>query len=432
MKRQEIYDYYSALNATSRLIDIDCKDSLGTIEQKLLKVSKNTLGTFHIEIFKGDENIQSYSLSEIYNDGNSDEPMYSLWEQKTSKVNNTTLDDLAKYIHDNLPKDISIPFTHFVESIDKNQNTITIVSMDDEENKKTIDIPTKASELKKILGCLTYEDGSVVIKPVNHADLSKFLEIIENIETKKIKTFAKTYIRLIPDYVFEVPMNRLDRTENASDADRGGMQRHSINMARLVIALSQLDFYKIKFSRAEIDKMIVACLFSSFLRGGWQDEYEIDSRIRSDYTKSEAQAIRAMTGILEKNDLKFIANLVEAHLGSTDDSVLSVDTECKFLVYMANFLAGNESIAIKSNGGFYVFDEENTTIVTKTVPVSPDIISILNIALSRDIDMSKAESLNIHRNEENIRALWKDIIETKCYAPNQQKYIDLAMQMQFF
>ena len=432
MKRNEIYDYYSAINATSRLIDVDCKDSLATIEQKLLKVSKNTLGTFHIEIFKNDENIQSYSLSEIFAEDKNKEPVYSLWEQKTSKVENTTLANLAKYIYANLPKSITAPYNYCVMSVDKASNTLEVANIEDPTETKTIDMPTKASEAKKILGCLVYEDGTIDAKPINHTDLSGFLSIIENIESEKIKLFATNYIKIIPDYVFTVPMDKTDKSSNASDAEQGGMQRHCINMARIVIALTKLDFYKIKFSRAEIDKMIVACLFSSFLRGGWQDEYEIDSRIRDNYPTIEAKAIRAMTGILEKNDLKFIANLIEAHLGHTDDSLPTVDTECKFLVYMAHFLAGNSSLSIKSNDEFFVFDEDKTKVVTKTIAMPDDALGILKIAIERSIDMDKAKALNIHRSEDNIRDVWKEMIDAKCYTPSQQKYIDLATQMQFF
>lgn len=442
MKRQAVYDYYSALNASSRLIDIDCKDSLQTIEQKLLKIPRDSVGTFHVEIFKDDDNIQSYSLSEIYQNANnaSSTVMYNLWEEKTSKMQNTSIDGIAEYIFNNMPKDVVIPHIYCVVGIDVEKKTLSVREINDTTGlASSMPIPTSAKDAEKILGCFTEGNKVTEIHTVNSADLSDFEEIIENIENPRIKKFAQTYIRLIPDYVFSVPLNGSSEDRNASDAEKGGLKRHCINMARIVMTLSKLDFYKIKFSSDEVDKMIVACLFSAFLKSGWQNEYEVDSNTRPDYPRTEAHAIKHMTGILEKRDLTFIANLIESHLGQPHNEKYNLekplplpDTECKAMIHIAHALSSNDNVAIKGSEGFYIFSEDTVINVDKTVEMPNNVADVLRLAMDRDVDMELAKSLAIHRTSDGIRKIWSEMLATNKYTPQQQKYIDLATRMQFF
>ncbi len=206
------------------------------------------------------------------------------------------------------------------------------------------------------------------------------------------------------------------------------MKRHCINMARIIIDLTNLSYYNIKFTRDEIDKMIVACLFSSFLKHGWQADYEADDSVRPDYPKLQARAFMAMTGILEKNDMKFIANLIEAHLGK---GTPAIDTEYKFLVHAAHYFAGSDNVAIKSKDGFFMFTEDTFHSIEKTICLSDDAVGIIRLALEGAIDSEKAASLGINRSDDEIRAIWSEMLNSRRYTPAQQCYIELATKMQF-
>ena len=434
MTKLETIAYYEAINAGDRLLIIDSTDSFDSIVEK---IKENTvaqdLGTLHIEIFHKDKNITSYSLIKF------SENIFDLWEQKDNKVNKSNVNEITDFIYKNLPIQLKSPYIKFVHS--KNEDgTYNIHSFDDPEYDEIINPKDVSLSImnEPILGQFIFEDGRMEYHCINNADTSVFDNILNNIQDDNIKMFAQTLINIIPEYVFEIPAGISGITNSASDLAPGGLLRHIINACNMFLMLTSTNYNRIKFTQHERDMMLVATLFCDTLKHGWQEDYEKSHVPCYYHPKMMADVIKSTTGILPINELNFIANCVESHMGqwsnTTSKNVSPLpmpDTDYKHFVHLANVLASSQNISFINNDEVYTFDRTKIKKIKSYTVVNNNDLTIIENALDKPIDMNLAKQLDINRSKDDIIDVWKHILDDKQVSDKHLKYVTLAKQMIF-
>lgn len=431
MNKLETIAYYEALQAANRIIIVDSTDDDQTIREKIReKANLENIGTIHIEVFHNDENVSSYSLIQVSG-------LYDLWIKKIRKVEQKSIDDVADYVISNLPEPIKSPYDKYVaKQLDSTTYLIKSFSDDTFELKLNPNRATLSQMQDHVLGQYVMSDGQLECHPINTADISSLLELTKSIKDEKIRLFAQTCLRAIPDYVFEIPAGISGRKNSASDLAQGGLLRHIKNATKFIITLANVDYTKIKFTQHELDMMIVAVLFSDAFKHGWQEDYNSNHTPRADHPKIAADFIRAMNGILSPSELNFIANSIESHMGQWYDakrvSLPVPDTEYKYMVHLAHYLTSLKNVTFtEDNDDLYVFNSQNIiSLESFTVIDDKDLEALQNLLNSTiPIDMSIAENLDIIHSEEEIRDVWHTLLDAKQASDKQIKYIALAREL---
>lgn len=434
MTKLETIAYYEAINAKNRLLIIESVDSIDFIKNKLKEYTDaQDLGTIHIEIFHKDKNITSYSLIKF------SENIFDLWEQKDNKVNKSNIDEITDFIYKNMPIQLKSPYIKFVHS--KNENgTYNIHSFEDPEYDEIIDPKNVSLHMmnEHILGQFVFEDGRMEYHCINNEDISIFDDIIEKIQDDNIRLFAQTLINIIPPYVFEIPAGISGITNSASDLVDRGLLRHIINACNVLLMLTSTNYTRIKFTQRERDMMLVATLFSDTLKHGWQEDYEKSHTPCYHHPKMMADVIKATTGILPINELNFIANCVESHMGqwnqTNEQNITPLpmpDTDYKHFVHLANHIASAKNIVFVNDNEIYTFERTKIKKVKSYTIIEPHDLTIVKNALDKPIDMTLAKQLGISRSKDDIIDVWKHILEDGQASDKHLKYVTLAKQMIF-
>lgn len=435
MNKLDTIAYYEALNAGNRLITVDSTDTISDIKNKVENKTnyKSEIGTIHIEVFHNDKSVTSYSLIKTNEE-------YDLWSKKQRKVEKSTIDNIIEYIYKNLPEPIKSPYDKYIASKKDKYNYIVKSFSDEtfEMELNTRDI-TMEQLSDTILGKFVFDDGRLECHVINNADTSQLEDLTAYIKDEKIRLFANTCLKIIPEYVFYVPAGISGKHNSASDLYEGGLLRHIHNAVRLLIAMTSADYAHIKFTQHEIDMMIVAVLFCDVLKHGWQEDYEIDKVPKTNHPKLAAEFIRSMTHILSASELNFIANCIESHMGQWANKPgcenpvqLPVpDTEYKYTVHLAHYIASLKDISFISDDTLYAFDSQNVITLDAFKITTEHDLEVLTNALEMPIDMNIAHELGIHHTEKEIYDVWETIIDAKQASFKQTKYIELAKRLAF-
>ncbi len=435
MTKLETIAYYEAINADDRLVVVDNTDTIEQITSKLKEIVSNDKSeTIHIEVFQNDKNVTSYSLIKFSDD------VYTLWEQRNSCVNNENIETVSQFVFDNLPAKIQSPYDRYVAEKLSNGNILIKSYIDDnyqyELNPR--DVPMDIMD-GYILGQYLLDDGRLEYHPVNHADTSRLKNLLDEIEDDRIRIFAETLLPTIPDYIFQIPAGISGAVNSASDLTKEGLLRHIENAVTIYKIFTSSEYAKIKFTQHERDMMYVATIFCDAFKHGWQENYEESHLPKYEHPKIAADVIRSINGILSVNEINFIANCIESHMGHSVDNkpdgctfiLPAPDTEYKHLVLLVQYLASQKDIIIRNNDTIHVFDTDTITTVKSYTVVSSHDINTLKNALDKPIDMELAKSLGIKHSAHEIIDVWKTIIASEKASDKHIKYIELAKKMIF-
>ena len=107
------------------------------------------------------------------------------------------------------------------------------------------------------------------------------------------------------------------------------------------------------------------------------------------------------------------------------------NTDYKYMVHLADYLATRREISFTNNDIVYAFSDQKIQTVKNFIAISDADVIIVSKACDCEIDMDMAKELGIHRNETDIRTLWKYISETRRVTERQLKYIELAKRTLF-
>ncbi len=434
MTKSELIAYFEAIHAEHRLVIIDNNDNLTVINNKLQQViTMHDDETLHVEIFQNENNTASYSLIRC------DEETFSLWQDRAAQISQANLEDIAKFIFDSLPHQMVSPYDKYVEKI-SDDGKVIIRSFSDPNYSLALNPHNVPMDIMNdcILGQYLLPDGRLEYHAINHEDLSVFQGIFTSINDDKIRLFAETAAKLIPEYIFQIPAGISGQYNSASDLADKGLIRHIQDSHTLLMIILASDYAKIKFSSHERDMMIVANMFCDAFKHGWQEEYIVSHMPHYDHPKLTADIIKSVKGILSVNELNFIANCIESHMGHSvvnrpddcDVILPAPDTDYKYLLLLVQHLTGQKDLIIRNSGNqIYTFNTDEITALAPYEPVEQEDIDILKEAMNLHIDAQMAQDCGIHHAEIDIIDVWSTIIKTKLISERQKKYLDLAKKL---
>jgi hypothetical protein len=315
-----------------------------------------------------------------------------------------------------------------------------IKSFDNEHNSFIVKAGEPIDENIHILGRLEYPDGHIEYHAVNHEDLYAFEPILEHISCPSIRQFTRNWLSLMPEYVFYAPASSSGKYHPASSSGKyhpasssgkGGLRRHIINVARMMIYITELEFIQAMFETEQIDIMISACLLHDMLKSGWQEDYEQNKHTRRNHPALAADAIAcSKDGLLSDDELEMLTDCIRCHMGQWNDNGNLPKPVCsyEFLVHLADYLASRRDISIANNDIVYAFDTQRIFTINSFTKVSSDDLALLKTVMNNtdSINLDDARDLGILRDESEIRDIWKSILESKSASTKQRKYIALA------
>ncbi len=178
-----------------------------------------------------------------------------------------------------------------------------------------------------------------------------FLKELSYIKTKKYRDNIEIIINMLPDYFFIVPASSTGKYHPAFSLGEGGLVRHTKAAVRIAYELLCNNTISSKFRQEEKDLMICALLIHDGLKHGLEkQEYTIFEHplVISKFVRDNKDKLT-----LTDNEINFICNVVESHMGEwTKDykgnEVLPkpINKYQKF-VHMCDFLASRKFLDIK-------------------------------------------------------------------------------------
>lgn len=219
----------------------------------------------------------------------------------------------------------------------------------------------------------THKDGRVETHPTNNVDLSDFDSILNKIKRDDIRTYTRAWLHAAPEYIFDVAASSSGKYHPAIDLGTGGLKRHLINVAQMVIWLTEPECVRERFVDDEIDIMIAAALLHDCLKSGWQEDYEKSKYTRFDHPRLMATMLRCENTMAEKlpqHIVDMIADCVETHMGEwindkygNSEPLKKPTTEMQKIVHLADYLASRRDLSIVRNDTVYILDTQTVASV---------------------------------------------------------------------
>lgn len=180
--------------------------------------------------------------------------------------------------------------------------------------------------------------------------IETFNKEYDYIKTKKYVDNLKIMVDLLPDYFFEIPASSTGKYHPSYALGEGGLVRHTKTVVRIAHELLNNDSVSSIFNQKEKDLMIFSCVLHDGLKSGLiKNKYtQVDHPLLvSKYIEDNKDKLT-----LTDNEIKFICNVIESHMGqwNTDfngNEVLPkpVNKYQKF-VHMCDYLASKKFINV--------------------------------------------------------------------------------------
>ena len=321
MKRQDVISYHRAIGTYRNMIMVENFDTANDITEKINKMISDSEPFVIIEVFNNEENIESYTVT---GDG---ENTYNLWNKKEEILSQSSIENIAKTIETKLPSAYKSPYDRYVAEQLEN-NKWLIKSMTDKNLSETIDSWNISMDdiESHILGKIVFENGTIEFHAINPEESTDLYSLIKLVHDDRIKIFIETMLQMLPKI----------KNENRSKMIK--------NAAKICDILMDTDYYDIRITEHEKDMTKTAVILCELLKYGWKNDDSDKTNIVLSYPSDMADIIKATTGIIDSNELNFIANCVESHL--THDERMTVnanlpkpDTECKNIVQLSYKIA---------------------------------------------------------------------------------------------
>lgn len=183
---------------------------------------------------------------------------------------------------------------------------------------------------------------------------SKLVEpILETIVNDDIRTFAFVVLNDLPDYIWHVGASSTGKYHPAYSLGEGGLMRHQIAVVRFLNYFFELEQYNSKFTDRQMDCMRVAALVHDGMKSGEQTDYERSKFTKFDHPLQMATKIRSYDGeFLDHNEIEFIANCIESHMGQwctqkKSSVILPKPTnEYQAFIHLADYLASRKDLTM--------------------------------------------------------------------------------------
>lgn len=179
---------------------------------------------------------------------------------------------------------------------------------------------------------------------------------INYIENERYKENIRILIDLLPDYFFEVPASSTGKYHPSFTLGHGGLVRHTKVAVKIAKELFNDESISGAYTHNEKDLMLMALILHDGLKSGLKkSEYTSFDHplLVSNYIMENKEKLT-----LKENEIKFLCNTIESHMGPWNtnnySNVVLPKPESRYqrFVHMCDYLASRKFLDVK-------FDENN-------------------------------------------------------------------------
>ena len=176
---------------------------------------------------------------------------------------------------------------------------------------------------------------------------------INYIKDYKYKENAKILVNYLPEYFFEIPASSTGKYHPSFALGTKGLVRHTKVAVRIAFELLNNPIIGQQFKDEEKDLMILALILHDGLKSGLEKEKytRFDHPILiSEFIKNHKKDLT-----LTDNEILFLTNVIESHMGSWNkneysDVILPVPkNKYQKFVHMCDYLASRKFLDVKFN-----------------------------------------------------------------------------------
>lgn len=179
-----------------------------------------------------------------------------------------------------------------------------------------------------------------------------FVPLLDSFENEDIKNFAQECIEIIPDYFWEVGASSTGKYHPQYALGELGLARHTCALVRFLNHILNIDCFKNEYTSRERDLLRVAGIMHDSRKSGDDEAFSKNKFTKFDHPILAANEIRTMIGFIPEDEVEFVAQAIEAHMGAwnTDKRSKIVlplpKTEAQKLLHLADYLASRKDIEV--------------------------------------------------------------------------------------
>lgn len=228
-----------------------------------------------------------------------------------------------------------------------------------------------------------------------------FDSLLDTFENEDIKNFANECIETIPNYFWEVGASSTGKYHPQYALGELGLARHTCALVRFLNHILNIDCYKNDFTSRERDLLRVAGIMHDSRKSGDDEEYARNKFTRFEHPLLAANEIRTIIGFIPEEEVEFVANAIESHMGqwNTDkrSKVVLPLPENKYqkMLHLADYLASRKDIEVLFDG-FEVPKKE-------VPPIDEYILTFGKHNGEKLIDVAKSDPDYIRWAKENMK-----------------------------
>lgn len=142
-----------------------------------------------------------------------------------------------------------------------------------------------------------------------------FNSLLDTFENEDIKNFANECIETIPNYFWEVGASSTGKYHPQYALGEFGLARHTCALVRFLNHILSIDCYKNDFTSRERDLLRLAGIMHDSRKSGDDEDYARNKFTRFEHPLLAANEIRTIIGFIPEEEVEFVANVIESHMG---------------------------------------------------------------------------------------------------------------------
>lgn len=179
-----------------------------------------------------------------------------------------------------------------------------------------------------------------------------FDSLLDTFENEDIKNFANECIETIPNYFWDVGASSTGKYHPQYALGDLGLARHTCALVRFLNHILNIDCCKSEFTSRERDLLRVAGIMHDSRKSGDDEDYARNKYTKFDHPILAANEIRTIIGFIPEDEVEFVANTIESHMGqwNTDKRSKTVlplpENKYQKILHLADYLASRKDIEV--------------------------------------------------------------------------------------
>lgn len=183
-----------------------------------------------------------------------------------------------------------------------------------------------------------------------------FVPLLDSFENEDIKNYAQECIETIPNYFWEVGASSTGKYHPQYALGELGLARHTCALVRFLNHILSIDCFKNEYTSRERDLLRVAGIMHDSRKSGDDEAYSKNKFTKFDHPVLAANEIRTIIGFIPENEVEFVAQVIETHMGqwNTDKRSKTIlplpENKYQKILHLADYLASRKDIEVLFTG----------------------------------------------------------------------------------